>query len=198
MTLFWVKVNTPACQKCILTSSCLPFLHFLLFTRAVCHGTVSSPSLGKKNAGSHPKVWARPSFRGAGAASSPPAALAVHWRAWACRLSPCHSPLNGAAFLQMSSVAAATTLQLKSKSQLSHLNALKYYFFFLPFDGTLIFYPLICFLIKLFRFKWWLGFCVFHPWYQCICPGRISELVWVLWMPHKTSPNKSRSCGVKL
>lgn len=60
------------------------------------------------------------------------AAPAVHWRAWACRLSPCHSPLNGAAFLQMSSVAAATTLQLKSKSQLSHLNALKYYFFFPP------------------------------------------------------------------
>lgn len=87
-------------------------------------------SLGKKNAGSHPKVWAHPLVPwGWSSLLSFGAALAVHGRAWACRLSPCNCPLNGAAFLKMSSVSEGTTLKLKSKSQLSHLNALKYYFF---------------------------------------------------------------------
>lgn len=199
MTLFWVKVNTPACQKGILTSSWLPFLHFLLFNRVVCHGTLS--------------------HAGVVSALSP---LGRRRRAHTlrCGLSPCSTGLEQPPLLRSSPGCALACLGVQVISvpfpaewscipsneqrgtgnhtapwkQIPALTfkCFKALIFSLPFD------LLVCFLIKLFRFKGCLGFCVFHPWYQCICPGRISELVWVLWMPHKTSLNKSRSCGVKL
>lgn len=121
--VFWCPLDCLFFTFCFLTE---------LVARGLCmpECCVCALSLGKKNAGSHPKVWAHPLVPwGWSNLLSFGAALAVHWRAWACRLSPCNCPLNGAAFLKMSSVSEGTTLQLKSKSQLSHLNALKYYFF---------------------------------------------------------------------
>lgn len=114
----------------------VPFLHFLLFNPALCHGTrwhagaVSVPGpLGRRMRDHTLRCGLSPCSTGL---EQPPLLRSSPGCALAClgvQVISVQFLLNGAAFLQMSSVSEATTLQLKSKSQLSHLNSFKYYFF---------------------------------------------------------------------
>lgn len=191
--MFRAKVNTAACQEGILMSPCA-FSSLFLSNRAVCRGgsrrCECARCLGRKDAITP---------RGAGSALVPRG-----WSGSCAREQPRPCPgvpgragdllLHG---LHSCNEQRATGSHAAAWKQIPALT-FKFFQVLFFFSSPLIFYPLICFLIKLLRLKRWLGLCVFHPWYRCICPGRIAELVWALWMPHKTSLNKSRSCGVKL